>query len=199
MVAACATFTPGTPFAWIVAILLIGGFFRSLQYTSLNTIAYADIDSRYMSRATSLVAVAQQLSLSFGVALGASLVELTHGSAARTRSRPPTSSRPGSSSALISAMTFFLFWRLPLDAGAEVARRPTAATRGRPTRATRSRARDLESDFYGRRFNAAFEVLRTRSGLVVRTLSRSSSRLRSPLQRDTSNNTRKSDHRTPTA
>ena len=55
---------PGMSFAWIVAILLIGGFFRSLQYTSLNTIAYADIDPRYMSRATSLVAVAQQLSLS---------------------------------------------------------------------------------------------------------------------------------------
>ena len=44
-------------------MLLVGGFFRSLQFTSLNTIAYADIDSRDMSRATSLVAVAQQLSI----------------------------------------------------------------------------------------------------------------------------------------
>ena len=77
MVGLCATFTPGAPFAWIVGVLLVGGFFRSLQYTSLNTIAYADIDSRYMSRATSLVAVSQQLSLSVSVALGASLVELT--------------------------------------------------------------------------------------------------------------------------
>ena len=77
MVGLCATFTPGVPFAWIVGVLLVGGFFRSLQYTSLNTIAYADIDARYMSRATSLVAVAQQLSLSVSVALGASLVELT--------------------------------------------------------------------------------------------------------------------------
>ena len=99
MVGLCATFTPGMPFAWIVAILLVGGFFRSLQYTSLNTIAYADIDSRYMSRATSLVAVAQQLSLSVSVALGASLVELTLAwRGARRRSRPRTSSRPGSSS-----------------------------------------------------------------------------------------------------
>ena len=77
MVGLCATFVPGVPFAWIVGVLLVGGFFRSLQYTSLNTIAYADIDPRYMSRATSLVAVSQQLSLSVSVALGASLVELT--------------------------------------------------------------------------------------------------------------------------
>ena len=64
MVGMCATFVPGVPYAWIVGVLLVGGFFRSLQYTSLNTVAYADIDPRYMSRATTLVAVSQQLSLS---------------------------------------------------------------------------------------------------------------------------------------
>ena len=77
MVGLCATFTPGHAVRLDRRVLLVGGFFRSLQYTSLNTIAYADIDPRYMSRATSLVAVAQQLSLSVAVALGASLVELT--------------------------------------------------------------------------------------------------------------------------
>ena len=76
-VAACATFTPGVPFAWIVGILVIGGFFRSLEFTSLNTIAYADVDNRRMSRATSLVAVAQQVSISVGVAIGALAVDLT--------------------------------------------------------------------------------------------------------------------------
>src|SRR6202008_3792623 len=34
MVGLCATFVPGVPFAWIVGVLLVGGFFRSLQYTS---------------------------------------------------------------------------------------------------------------------------------------------------------------------
>ena len=57
-------------------MLLIGGFFRSLQFTSLNTIAYADIDHRRMSRATSLVAVGQQLSISVGVARRRALVEI---------------------------------------------------------------------------------------------------------------------------
>ena len=135
MVGLCAIFTPGMSFAWIIAILLIGGFFRSLQYTSLNTIAYADIDSRYMSRATSLVAVAQQLSLSVAVALGASLVELTvqfrgGGAIVAEDFRPAWIFV-----SLISAMTCILFWRLPPDAGAEVSRRQTAASSG-PTEAS---------------------------------------------------------------
>src|SRR5256886_3817773 len=75
LVAACATFTPGVSFAWIVGVLIVGGFFRSLEFTSLNTIAYADVDNRRMSRATSLVAVAQQVSISVGVAIGALAVD----------------------------------------------------------------------------------------------------------------------------
>ena len=74
---ACATFVPGMPFWAMIAILLVGGFFRSLQFTSINTIAYAEIDPPRMSRATALTAVAQQLSLSTGVAVGALVVEIT--------------------------------------------------------------------------------------------------------------------------
>ena len=75
--AACATFVPGMPYAVMIAILLSGGFFRSLQFTSINTIAYAEIEPPKMSRATAMVAAAQQLSLSTGVAVGALVVELT--------------------------------------------------------------------------------------------------------------------------
>ena len=45
LVAACAS-QPGVSFAWIVGLLVIGGFLRSLEFTSLNTIAYADVDTR---------------------------------------------------------------------------------------------------------------------------------------------------------
>ena len=75
--AACASFVPGMPFWAMIAILLSGGFFRSLQFTSINTIAYAEIDPPLMSRATALTAAAQQLSLSTGVAVGALVVEIT--------------------------------------------------------------------------------------------------------------------------
>ncbi len=135
LVGACSTFTPGVPFAWIVAILITGGFFRSLQYTSLNTIAYGDVDRRIMSRATSLVAVFQQLSISFGVAFAASAVEITlwwHGHGAVGDSITAADFQPAwIAIALVGASSSLLFARMPIDAGADLARRappPSAGT-----------------------------------------------------------------------
>jgi EmrB/QacA subfamily drug resistance transporter len=135
LVGLCATFTPGVPIAWIIAVLVIGGFFRSFEYTSLNTIAYADVDNRRMSRATSLVAVGQQLSISVGVGVGAALVELT----VRLRGHETITAADFQPAwiicALISATAGIAFWRLPVDAGAEVARQTPGPTPG-PTEAT---------------------------------------------------------------
>ena len=75
--AAIALFRPDTPHLVILLVLLIGGFFRSLQFTSVNTLGYADIDQQHMSRATSFTSMGQQLSLSAGVATGAILVHFT--------------------------------------------------------------------------------------------------------------------------
>ncbi len=74
-VALPAIFTPLTPIALITALLLIGGFFRSLQFTSINALNYADIPHERMSRATTLTSVAQQLSLSVGISVGAIALE----------------------------------------------------------------------------------------------------------------------------
>lgn len=49
------------------------GFLSSLQYTSMNTLAYADVEDRQTSMASTIVSTVQQMSLSFGVAM-ASLV-----------------------------------------------------------------------------------------------------------------------------
>jgi EmrB/QacA subfamily drug resistance transporter len=121
--AACASFVPGMPYAAMVAILLAGGFFRSLQFTSTNTIAYAEIEPSKMSRATTLTAVAQQLSLSTGVAIGARVVELTlwlkHGAAISAADFPPAFLAVS----LLSASAAFIFYRLPPDAGAELSGR----------------------------------------------------------------------------
>jgi MFS family permease len=68
-------FTAQTPHWLILAVLLAGGFFRSLQFTSLNAVAYADVEEAKMSQATALAAVAQQLALALGVALAAFLLE----------------------------------------------------------------------------------------------------------------------------
>ncbi len=74
-----ALFRPSTPHALIVVALLSGGFFRSLQFTALGTLAYADVPNQLMSSASSLSSMAQQLFLSLGVALGAMLLHISLG------------------------------------------------------------------------------------------------------------------------
>ncbi len=130
---AVASFTPATPYWVMLAILLAGGFFRSLQFTSVNTIAYADVDQRRMSRATSLASVAQQLSLSAGVAVGALAVEATvrlkHGATLTAADFSPAFVLVG----LISAASSLVFMRLPKDAGAELADRMPGAAPTEPS------------------------------------------------------------------
>ena len=118
------------PLAWILTVLVIGGFFRSLEYTSLNTIAYADMDREHMSRATTLVAVSQQLSISVGVAVGAALVDLTLQVRGHTTITAADFQPAWIIIALIGASASVLFWRMPVDAGAEVSRRSVGADRG---------------------------------------------------------------------
>ena len=58
----------GTPVWVIVALAFCFGFFSSLQYTSMNTLVYADIDEQQASGASSIASTMQQMSMSFGVA-----------------------------------------------------------------------------------------------------------------------------------
>jgi EmrB/QacA subfamily drug resistance transporter len=66
-----AFFTVHTPHVLIAMVLLIGGVFRSLQFTSLNAISYADVDHADVSQASSIASAVQQLSLGMGVTIGA--------------------------------------------------------------------------------------------------------------------------------
>jgi len=76
-VIACVVFTPATP-AWVmIAVLLAGGFFRSLQFTAVNTLTFADVAPDQMSRASSFSAMAQQLGISLGVAVAATTLHLS--------------------------------------------------------------------------------------------------------------------------
>jgi EmrB/QacA subfamily drug resistance transporter len=113
-------FTPMTPHWTIMAALLVGGFFRSLQFTALNAIGYADIEQEAMSNATSFAAVAQQLSLSTGVAIGAAALESARaihgGGVLRAEDFAPAFYVV----AAISALSALLFWRLEADAGDEL-------------------------------------------------------------------------------
>jgi EmrB/QacA subfamily drug resistance transporter len=121
--AACAAFTPSTPVLVIFAVLLIGGFFRSLQFTASNTIAYADIDTRRMSRATAMASVGQQLSIATGVALGAFVVEMTLKWQGGTQITASDFAPAFIVVSIISALSVFVFARLPANAGAEMSGR----------------------------------------------------------------------------
>jgi len=101
-------------------VLLLGGFFRSLQFTSLNTLGFADIELSQMSRATSFVAVVQQLSLSVGVALAALLLDLFRSSAGRTTLQAGDFSRAFLAIGLVALLPLLMYRRLAPDAGAEV-------------------------------------------------------------------------------
>jgi EmrB/QacA subfamily drug resistance transporter len=116
-------FTASTPVLFMIGLLFAGGFVRSLEFTSLNAIAYAEIDSAKMSAAVSFASVAQQLSLSLGVAAGAGALQ---GFALFN---------PGTdvlalgnfkwafiAMAAVSLSAAIAFLRLPADAGSELTR-----------------------------------------------------------------------------
>jgi len=124
--AACATFVHGMPYTAMVAILLSGGFFRSLQFTSINTIAYAEIEPAKMSRATAMVAAAQQLSLSTGVAVGALVVETTLRLKDTTTITVADFPLAFLIVAALSASAALIFYRLAPDAGWELSGRKAA-------------------------------------------------------------------------
>ncbi|NDU86325.1 MAG: MFS transporter [Ferrovum sp.] len=60
----------GTPIILMVTLGLAQGFFNSLQFTSMNAMAYADVAENQSSMASTLASSFQQLSMSFGLACG---------------------------------------------------------------------------------------------------------------------------------
>jgi EmrB/QacA subfamily drug resistance transporter len=83
--AACGLLAPATPYPAIIAILFAAGATRSMQFTALATLAFADVDADRRSSATTISSMSQQLSMVFGVAVAAgslNLVQLWRGAPA---------------------------------------------------------------------------------------------------------------------
>jgi EmrB/QacA subfamily drug resistance transporter len=121
--AACALFTVTTPLLLIMIILVVGGFFRSLEFTAINTVAYAEIDPAQMSRATTLVSVNQQLAISAGVAVGAFSVETTLLLHHATELSADAFAPAFLVVSIVSAISAYFFWQMPDDAGHEISGR----------------------------------------------------------------------------
>ena len=113
-------FTAQTPHWLLLIALLAGGFFRSLEFTALNAIGYADVDSARMSRATSFASVAQQMSGAVGVAVAAASVEALRFGLGDAQLAARDMSISFAVVALITLSSVAIFVRLKPDAGAEV-------------------------------------------------------------------------------
>ena len=74
---ACGVLTPATPAAIVVAVLLVAGLTRSMQFTALATLAFADIEAHQRGSSSTLSSMMQQVSAGLGVALGAILLNLS--------------------------------------------------------------------------------------------------------------------------
>ncbi len=77
LLAGPALFTPTTPILIMLAVLLAGGLSRSLQFTAVNAIGYAEVTGDRLSSATTFTAVLQQLSGSIGITIAAMGLEAT--------------------------------------------------------------------------------------------------------------------------
>jgi EmrB/QacA subfamily drug resistance transporter len=116
-------FRPSTPGIVILTTLLVSGFFRSLQFTSLNAISYAEVDQPRMGQASSMAGMMQQLSLALGVAIGGYLLQIIGQLADRPATDVHNFYLAFVGVAAISASSAWFMYQLPRNAGAEMAGR----------------------------------------------------------------------------
>lgn len=125
--AASATFTPLTAHWIIVMMLLVGGFLRSLQFTALNALTYAEVSQQEMSHATSFASVVQQIALSMGVAFSGLVLELMRTGRGQQVVTQGDFVVAFLAVSLISAASVFFFLRMPANAGEELIGRKKSA------------------------------------------------------------------------
>ena len=125
---ACAGLTPATPLPAIIALLALSGASRSLQFTSLNSLAFADVPQPSIASANTLFSVAFQLGIGLGVAVGAILLRAA--TVALGRAGPPTAAAFSGAFVILAVLMVFAALaglRFAPDAGAVVSGHPAAA------------------------------------------------------------------------
>lgn len=117
--AACAVLSADTPLWLIAAVLMFGGMCRSVQFTVLNTLGFADVPPDQMGGATTLFSALQQMNSGMGIAVGALVLKMTEVAGAAPFS--PASFRwTFAIMALIALAGIIDGLRLKADAGAHV-------------------------------------------------------------------------------
>jgi EmrB/QacA subfamily drug resistance transporter len=116
---------PGTPIWGILLLSFTQGFFSALQFTSMNTLVYADISDRDASMASSIASTAQMMALSFGVAFSSLLAGWFIGQTPQTDTAGFIRALHDSYLALgtVTILSSFIFWRLHSNDGNNVSNR----------------------------------------------------------------------------
>jgi EmrB/QacA subfamily drug resistance transporter len=119
---------PGTPLAAIVMISLCLGFFNSLQFSSMNSIAYADVDNADSSMAATIASSMQQLSVSFGLAFASLIAGWYLGDLPQTDRAALTSALHHAffTLAVLTALSSATFWSLRTTDGEGLAKSASA-------------------------------------------------------------------------
>jgi EmrB/QacA subfamily drug resistance transporter len=116
-----AAFRADWPLWSLYGVLLTTGYLRSLQFTSYNTIAYAEVPASRMSAATTLYSALQQISLTVGIPISAGVLHMVRGN--HIVPTPADFSAAFLSVAAISLLAGPVSLLLPKDAGAEMSGR----------------------------------------------------------------------------
>ncbi|SDA88689.1 DHA2 family efflux MFS transporter permease subunit [Mesorhizobium qingshengii] len=117
---ACAAISPQTPQAMVIVLMLLAGLSRSMQFTALNTLAFADVAASQRSSAATLSSMLQQMAMLFGVAVAAAILNLSQIARDRTALDLLDFRIAFLVIGSIGLVASFRFLALPQAAGAEV-------------------------------------------------------------------------------
>jgi hypothetical protein len=107
-------------YAFIAAVLFFAGATRSMQFTAINTIAYADINAAQRSSASTLAAMMQQIGMLVGVALATLLLNGSSWLRAAGQVGPEDFRAAFMILGVMAMIASLRFLKLPMDAGAEI-------------------------------------------------------------------------------
>ena len=119
---ACALLNPSTPYPLVAAVLFVGGMNRSMQFTAISTLSFADVPREEMSAASTLASTVTGLTFGFGVAFAAVALRFA-GFLHHTVGADPSLADFRLAFVLVALVALLSLvdpYRLPRDAGQEV-------------------------------------------------------------------------------
>ncbi|WP_369684709.1 MFS transporter [Devosia ginsengisoli] len=127
LVAACAVLLPWIPLWALLLVLALSGLSRSMEFTALSSVAFADIERERRGPASTLISIVQQMTLVLAVAIATLALKLSQWLRAGDAMTLFDLQVAIGVMAVFAALSTALLLRLPGDAGDEIAGRAAPA------------------------------------------------------------------------